>query len=111
MGPRPGWGAWTSQHESTAQPPAQPGSIWVASGRSTAEPAAAKLGQDPPLPMPHTFTQKLLQTPSGPPPGLSTTLVSACMGCKKNVYAHASEVLDEPSLRAWRDKLCIAGPT
>ena len=40
------------QHGLTAQPPAQPGSIWVAAGRSAAEPAAAELGQDPPLPMP-----------------------------------------------------------
>lgn len=42
----PGWGAWTAQHGPTAQPPAQPGSIWVASGRSAAEPAVAELGQD-----------------------------------------------------------------
>lgn len=42
----PGWGAWTSQHGPPAQPPAQPGSIWVASGRSAAEPAVAELGQD-----------------------------------------------------------------
>ncbi|XP_057605514.1 nascent polypeptide-associated complex subunit alpha, muscle-specific form-like [Hippopotamus amphibius kiboko] len=38
-----------------------------------AEPAAAKLGQDPPLPTPHTLAQKPLCTPSGLPPGPSTT--------------------------------------
>lgn len=48
-GARPGREAWASQHGPAARPPAQPGSIWVASGRSAAKPAVAELRQDPPL--------------------------------------------------------------
>lgn len=89
-GARPGWGAWMAQRGPTAWPPAQPGSIWVASGRSAAEPAAATLSQDPPLPTPHTLAGKPLHTPSGPPPGPSAAPARACMGPTVSVRTPAS---------------------
>jgi hypothetical protein len=56
----PGWGEWMSQHGPMAQPPAQPSSIWVASGRSVTEPAVTVLSQDPLLLTSCTLAQKLL---------------------------------------------------
>lgn len=75
------------RHGPTARPPAQPGSIWVAAGRSAAEPAAAELGQDPPLPTPRSPAQKPLHSPSGLPPGPSTAPVRASAGARR-VRAH-----------------------
>lgn len=58
----PGWGEWMSQHGPMAQPPAQPSSIWVASGRSVTEPAVTELSQDPHLLTSCTLAQKLLSS-------------------------------------------------
>lgn len=107
----PGWGAWTSQHGPPAQPPAQPGSIWVASGRSAAEPAVAELGQDLflfPCPacslraVPHSIwaTTWAVHSP-----------VCAGVGRQESVCTLTYEALVELSLSAWRDSLCTAGPS
>lgn len=58
----PGWGEWMSQHGPMAQPPAQPSSIWVASGRSVTEPAVTALSQDPLLLTSCTLAPKLLSS-------------------------------------------------
>lgn len=118
-GARPGWGACTSQLGPLAQPPAQPGSIWVAPGRSAAEPAAAELSQDPPLPTPHTLARKPLHTPSGPPPGppLPSVRLSGARcqhvhtgcGC---VHTRITRLQMSPyPPRRCRGGLCMAGPT
>lgn len=51
-----------SQHGPMAQPPAQPSSIWVASGRSVTEPAVTALSQDPLLLASCTLAQKRLSS-------------------------------------------------